>query len=71
LVRDQTYLDRLRTPVAWLFLAPALAILLGVAAWPLARTIAFGFTDAWLGDLGARQWIGFENYLALYGGRWY
>jgi trehalose/maltose transport system permease protein len=71
MVRGQTFLDRLRTPTAWLFLAPALAIVLLVAAWPLARTIAFGFTDAWLGDLEARQWVGFENYLARYGGRWY
>ena len=71
MVRGQTFLDRLRTPTAWLFLAPALTIVLLVAAWPLARTIAFGFTDAWLGDLEARQWVGFENYLARYGGRWY
>jgi trehalose/maltose transport system permease protein len=71
MVKDQTLLDRLRTPTAWLFLAPALAIVLLVAAWPLARTIAFGFTDAWLGDLETRQWVGFDNYLARYGGRWY
>lgn len=71
MVKGQTLLDRLRTPTAWLFLAPALGIVLLVAAWPLARTIAFGFTDAWLGDLEARQWVGFENYLARYGGRWY
>jgi trehalose/maltose transport system permease protein len=71
MVRDQTFLDRLRTPTAWLFLGPTLALVVLVAAWPLARTIGFGFTDAWLGDLDARQWIGFENYLARYGGRWY
>ncbi len=71
MVSSQSHLDRLRTPAAWMFIAPALAILLVVAVWPLARTIAFGFTDAWFGDLEARQWIGFENYLAVYGGRWY
>lgn len=71
MVRDQTFLDRRRTPTAWLFLGPTLALVVLVAAWPLARTIGFGFTDAWLGDLDARQWIGFENYLTRYGGRWY
>ncbi len=71
MVDAQTALDRRRTTTAWLFLAPAVVLLLAVAAWPLAGTVAFGFTDAWLGDLGARQWVGFENYLANYGGRWY
>ena len=59
-----------RTRTAWLFLAPSLALLALVAGWPLARTVSFGFTDAALGD-PAWHWIGFENYLADYGGRWY
>ena len=67
----QTVPDRRRTLTAWLFLAPTLAILAFVTAWPLTRTIAFGFTDATLGDIDARQWIGFDNYLADYGGQWY
>jgi trehalose/maltose transport system permease protein len=60
-----------RTRVAWQFLAPALVLLALVAAWPLARTVAFGFTDADLGTLRDWRWIGFENYLASYGGRSY
>jgi trehalose/maltose transport system permease protein len=36
-----------------------------VAAWPLARTIAFSFTDAYLDDLDNWQVIGLANYLAL------
>ena len=60
-----------RTRVAWLFLAPSLVLLALVAAWPLARTVAFGFTDADLGTLQDWRWIGFENYLASYGGRSY
>jgi len=70
-VNGRSRLDRLRTPTAWWFLAPTLAILLFVAAWPIARTVAFGFTDAWLGDLQGRQWVGFENYLAHYQDRWF
>ena len=64
-------LDRLRTRTAWVFLAPALLLLALAAAWPLARTVAFGFTDASLGELEQARFIGFENYLALYDGRWY
>jgi trehalose/maltose transport system permease protein len=71
MVNGQSYLDRLRTRTAWWFLAPALLILLLAAGWPLMRTIAFGFTDAWLGEMESRQWVGFENYLANYEGRWF
>jgi trehalose/maltose transport system permease protein len=66
---DKSQLDRLRTPAAWLFLAPALLVLAAVAGWPLARTVAFGFTDASLSDLASWKWIGFENYLARYDGQ--
>ena len=37
-----------------------------VAAWPLARTIAFSFTDAYLDDLENWQAIGFANYVSLF-----
>lgn len=50
---------------AWLFLAPMLIVLALVAAWPLARTIAFSFTDAYLSDLDSGRFIGLANYLAL------
>jgi trehalose/maltose transport system permease protein len=66
---EKSQLDRLRTPAAWLFLAPALLVLAAVAGWPLARTVAFGFTDASLSDLARWKWIGFENYLARYDGQ--
>ena len=36
-----------------------------VAAWPLARTVFFSFTDANLSDLGAWELIGFVNYAYL------
>jgi trehalose/maltose transport system permease protein len=58
-------LTRLRVRAAWLFLAPMLAVLCLVAAWPLLRTMWFGFTDAHFGDLGAARFIGLENYYWL------
>jgi len=71
MVDEPSTLDRLRARTAWAFLAPALLLLALAAAWPLARTVAFGFTDASLGELGEARFIGFENYLAFYDGRWY
>jgi trehalose/maltose transport system permease protein len=53
-----------RRRAAWWFLAPVLLVLAAVAAWPLLRTIWFGFTDARLGDLADASWIGTRNYLA-------
>lgn len=57
-------LSRQRIVSAWAFLAPMLIVLAAVAAWPLARTIWFGFTDASLDRLGQAHWIGFDNYLS-------
>ncbi|WP_322090883.1 carbohydrate ABC transporter permease [Dongia deserti] len=59
-------LEQQRTRVAWLFVAPMLAAVALVAAWPLARTIAFSFTDAYLSDLESWAAIGFANYIALF-----
>jgi trehalose/maltose transport system permease protein len=63
-------LTRARLRSAWLFLAPMLVVLAMVAAWPLARTIYFSFTDAKLTDLSNTQFIGFDNFLANYDGEW-
>jgi trehalose/maltose transport system permease protein len=54
-----------RTRAAWLFLAPMLVALLLVAAWPLARTIVFSFTDANLNDLSGWRFVGLDNYAYL------
>ncbi|HMW23815.1 MAG TPA: sugar ABC transporter permease, partial [Burkholderiaceae bacterium] len=56
-----------RTRTAWIFLAPMLITLLLVAAWPLARTIWFSFTDANINDIGAAQFVGWTNYVGEYG----
>jgi trehalose/maltose transport system permease protein len=50
----------------WLFLAPLMAALLLVAAWPLLRTILFSFTDANLSDLTVWKFVGAANYLYLF-----
>jgi trehalose/maltose transport system permease protein len=50
----------------WLFLAPLLAALVFVAAWPLLRTILFSLTDANLSDLTAWKYVGLANYLYLF-----
>jgi trehalose/maltose transport system permease protein len=57
--------EQQRTRVAWLFVTPMVVAVAVVAAWPLARTIAFGFTDAYLSELGNWQVIGLANYVAL------
>jgi len=59
-----------RPRTAWMFLAPVLLVLLLVAAWPLARTIWLGFTDATLSDLGGARLIGWANYLERFDGEW-
>ncbi len=56
-----------RVRSAWLFLAPSLATMALVAAWPLARTLWFSFTDADMKDLSGAKLIGFGNYFGDYG----
>ena len=46
-----------------MFIAPMLVVLAAVAAWPLARTIWFGFTDASLDRMGEAHWVGLRNFL--------
>lgn len=63
--------DRSRLRSAWLFLAPMLAALLLVAAWPLARTLFYSVTNATLIDMAGYDFTGFGNYLAWSDGHWY
>lgn len=60
-------LARQRARSAWVFLLPMLAVLLLAAGWPLARTVWFAFTDAYLGDLGTYRFVGFDNFRLLFG----
>jgi trehalose/maltose transport system permease protein len=62
-----------RQRAAFWFLAPMLAALFFVAAWPLLRTIWFSLTNTLLSDLYGGEFIGFDNYLSLRvleSGRW-
>ena len=66
-------LSQQRQRAAFWFIAPMLAALFFVAAWPLLRTIWFSLTDTALSDLYGGEWIGFDNYLSLRvldSGRW-
>jgi trehalose/maltose transport system permease protein len=56
-------LERARGRQAWWLLLPALAVLVAVAGWPLARTVFFSFTDASLSALGNPRFVGLDNYL--------
>jgi trehalose/maltose transport system permease protein len=59
-------LERRRAQIAWLFVAPMLVAVALVAAWPLGRTIAFSFTDAYLSDIEGWRAVGFANYISLF-----
>jgi trehalose/maltose transport system permease protein len=66
-------LSQQRQRAAFWFIAPMLAALFCVAAWPLLRTIWFSLTDTALSDLYGGEFIGFDNYLSLRvldSGRW-
>lgn len=60
--RSELKAQRVRAAV-W-FLLPMIVALLAIAAWPLGRTIYFGFTDTSLNDLGGGEWVGLQNYLS-------
>jgi trehalose/maltose transport system permease protein len=51
-----------RQRAAWIFLAPMIITLIVVAAYPLALSIWFSFTDASLVHLADAQFAGFKNY---------
>ncbi len=49
---------------AWCLIAPALAFIAVIVAWPLLETIRLSFTDA---DLGGESWVGLANYEKMVG----
>lgn len=51
--------------VAWTFLTPTLIALALCAAWPLARTVIYSFTDASLADPADQRFVGVVNYISL------
>lgn len=51
--------------LAWIFLAPALLVVLGLGLYPLVQTILASFTDARFGGFREPQFVGLENYRTL------
>lgn len=64
LVVRRSELKAQRVRAAFWFLLPMAVVLFVVAAWPLMRTIYFGFTNTSLNDLGGGEWVGLQNYLS-------
>ena len=62
MARSPSPLSRRRARAAWLFLAPVLAVLTLVAAWPLVSTIGLSLTDARLDRTDVPRFVGLANY---------
>lgn len=52
--------------MAWLFVLPAILVVLIVAIYPLFKTVQLSFTNARLASTRATEWVGFENYQRLW-----
>jgi trehalose/maltose transport system permease protein len=58
-------MERQQRRTAWIFLLPLLLTLLAVAIWPLARSIFFSFTDAYLDAPSDYGFVGIENFVEV------
>ncbi|RED46104.1 carbohydrate ABC transporter permease [Aestuariispira insulae] len=57
-----------KTTVAWYLLAPMMIIIVGVAGYPLIKTVYFSFTAAHLVSPDTSdQWVGLTNFLKALG----
>jgi trehalose/maltose transport system permease protein len=63
--RRSTRLQRRQTRLAWMLLAPSLAVVVLVAFYPLGQTIYQSFTNKQFLALEPTKWIGLENYTNL------
>jgi trehalose/maltose transport system permease protein len=63
--RRSSALQRKQTRLAWLMLAPALAVVAFVAIYPLGVTVYQSFTNQQFLALEPTQWVGLENYRRL------
>jgi trehalose/maltose transport system permease protein len=59
-IKNELLASRVRS--AWIFLAPMIITLTIVAAWPLARSIWFSFSDASLLHFKEANFFGIKNY---------
>lgn len=60
-----------RQLMAWVFLAPTLAVFLLIGLYPLIQTFAMSLTDARLGSSASPSFVGLENYRELLASREY
>jgi trehalose/maltose transport system permease protein len=58
--------QRKETRAAWLFVAPLILLLFAIAIWPLARTVFFAFTDAYLDDPTNYGFVGLANFETVF-----
>jgi trehalose/maltose transport system permease protein len=58
--------QRKETRAAWLFVAPLILLLFAIAIWPLARTVFFAFTDAYLDDPTNYGCVGLANFETVF-----
>src|SRR5919201_2229766 len=65
--RRSTRLQRRQTRLAWLLLAPSLAIVAFVAFYPLGRTVYQSFTNQTFLALEPTKWVGLKNYFGAAG----
>ncbi|MGB2876220.1 MAG: sugar ABC transporter permease [Gaiellaceae bacterium] len=65
--RRSTRLQRRQTRLAWILLAPSLAVVAFVAFYPLGRTIYQSFTNQSFLALEPAKWIGLHNYFGANG----
>lgn len=63
----KTRLERREHRSGLLFVAPLIAVLVLVAGWPLARTLYFSLTDAYLDDSANHVLVGFSNFVEVAG----
>src|SRR6266571_6005228 len=63
--RRKTRLQRRQTRLAWILLAPSLAVVALVAFYPLGRTVYQSFTNQQFLALEPTKWIGLANYRKL------
>lgn len=64
--RRSTRFQRRQTRLAWLMLAPALALVAFVALYPLGQTIYDSFTNRqFLGGIAPTEFVGLQNYRDL------
>jgi trehalose/maltose transport system permease protein len=65
--RRSTRLQRRQTRLAWMLLAPSLAIVAFVAFYPLGRTVYQSFTNQTFLALEPTKWVGLKNYFGAAG----